>query len=58
MQTIVLKGGLFIYTLTNFESRATVDIDFLMRQLPNSVEEIEKIITEILSVDIVKKVTL
>lgn len=48
---LVLKGGLFIYTLTNFESRATVDIDFLMRQLPNSVEEIEKIITEILGVD-------
>ena len=48
---LVLKGGLFIYTLTNFESRATVDIDFLMRQLPNSVEEIEKIITEILTVD-------
>lgn len=48
---LVLKGGLFIYTLTNFESRATVDIDFLMRQLPNSVEEIEKIITEILNVD-------
>lgn len=48
---LVLKGGLFIYTLTNFESRATVDIDFLMRQLPNSVEEIENIITEILSVD-------
>ncbi len=48
---LVLKGGLFIYTLTNFESRATVDIDFLMRQLPNSPEEIEKIIADILSVD-------
>lgn len=48
---LVLKGGLFIYTLTNFESRATVDIDFLMRQLPNKIEEIEKIIAEILSVD-------
>lgn len=48
---LVLKGGLFIYTLTNFESRATVDVDFLLRQLPNSVEEIEKIITEILAVD-------
>ena len=43
---LVLKGGLFIYTLTNFESRATVDIDFLMRQLPNSVEEIENIIAK------------
>lgn len=48
---LVLKGGLFIYTLTNFESRATIDVDFLLRQLPNSVEEMEKVITEILAVD-------
>ena len=48
---LVLKGGLFIYTLTNFESRATIDVDFLMRQLPNNVEEIEKIVLDILSVD-------
>lgn len=48
---LVLKGGLFIYTLTNFESRATIDVDFLMRQLPNSVGEMEKVITEILAVD-------
>ncbi len=48
---LVLKGGLFIYTLTNFESRATIDVDFLIRQLPNSVEDIEKIVAEILAVD-------
>ena len=48
---LVLKGGLFIYTLTNFESRATIDVDFLMRQLPNRVEEIEKIVLDILAVD-------
>lgn len=48
---LVLKGGLFIYTLTNFESRATIDVDFLMRHLPNRVEEIQKIIEEILKVD-------
>ena len=48
---LVLKGGLFIYTLTNFESRATIDVDFLMRRLPNSIEEIEKIVLDILSVD-------
>ena len=29
--TLILKGGLFIYTLTNFESRATIDVDFLLR---------------------------
>ncbi len=28
---LVLKGGLFIYTLTIFESRATIDVDFLLR---------------------------
>ena len=30
---LVLKGGLFIYTLTNFESRATVDVDFLCESI-------------------------
>lgn len=51
VDNLVLKGGLFIYTLTKFESRATVDVDFLLRQLPNSVDEMKKIITEILAVD-------
>lgn len=27
-ENFILKGGLFIYTLTNFRSRATVDVDF------------------------------
>lgn len=48
---LVLKGGMFIYTLTNFESRSTVDIDFLLRQLPSGLEDIRKIIDGILAVD-------
>lgn len=48
---LVLKGGLFIYTLTNFESRATVDVDFLLRQFQGTVEEVESIIQTILAVD-------
>ena len=32
---LILKGGLFIYTLTNFESRATIDVDFLLRGYSN-----------------------
>lgn len=48
---LVLKGGLFIYTLTNFESRSTIDIDFLLRQLPNSVDIIKSIIREIIEID-------
>lgn len=47
----ILKGGLFIYTLTNFESRATVDVDFLMRGLNNDLAHMDKIIADILAVD-------
>ena len=50
-QNFVLKGGLFIYTLTNFESRATVDVDFLMRGLSNNLARMDAIIGEILAVD-------
>ena len=50
-ENFVLKGGLFIYTLTNFESRATVDVDFLMRGLNNDLARMDEIITEILAVD-------
>lgn len=47
---LILKGGLFIYTLTNFDSRATVDIDFLIRQLKNDLANAHKMISEILNV--------
>ena len=46
----ILKGGLFIYTLTNFESRATVDVDFLLRGLSNDMARMDEIIAEILAV--------
>ncbi len=36
-ENFFLKGGLFIYMLTDFESRATVDVDFLMRGLNNDL---------------------
>lgn len=49
-ENFVLKGGLFIYTLTNFESRATVDVDFLMRGLNNDLARMDEIIAEILTV--------
>jgi len=48
---LVLKGGLFIYTLTNFESRATIDIDFLLRSLPAEPKKMREIVEEILAVD-------
>lgn len=45
---LVLKGGLFIYTLTNFESRATIDVDFLLRDYPNSMEQVKELIGKII----------
>lgn len=48
---LVLKGGLFIYTLTNFESRATVDVDFLLRQYPSTIDAIKEMVEEIISED-------
>ncbi|MDR2718078.1 MAG: nucleotidyl transferase AbiEii/AbiGii toxin family protein [Treponema sp.] len=49
-ENFILKGGLFIYTLTNFKSRSTVDIDFMLRRLDNSPERIDKVIAEILAI--------
>lgn len=50
-ENLVLKGGLFIYTLTSFESRSTVDIDFLLRQFPGTIEDIKRMVDEIIAVD-------
>jgi len=50
-ENLILKGGLFIYSLTNFESRATVDVDFLLRSIPNTPEELKPILEEIIKVD-------
>lgn len=40
--TLILKGGLFIYTLTNFESRATIDVDFLLRGYSNTIDDVKE----------------
>lgn len=45
---LVLKGGLFIYTLTNFESRAAIDVDFLLRSMSNSIEYVKVLINKII----------
>ena len=49
--TLVLKGGLFLYTLTNFDSRVTIDVDFLLRQMPNTPEQLRAALEEIITMD-------
>ena len=46
----VLKGGLFLYSITNFDSRVTVDVDFLLQRIPNTPEQLRTVIKDILSV--------
>lgn len=38
-ENLVLKGGLFIYSVTDFDSRVTVDVDFLLRNLDRGLEK-------------------
>lgn len=46
---LILKGGLFIYTLTNFESRATIDVDFLLQAVSNSIEDVKELINKVIN---------
>jgi predicted nucleotidyltransferase component of viral defense system len=48
-ENLVLKGGLFIYSLTGFDSRVTVDVDFLLRQMPNTPEQLKTVLEEIIA---------
>ena len=50
-ENLVLKGGLFIYSLTDFDSRVTVDVDFVLRKIPNTPEQLKKILEKIIEVD-------
>ncbi|MBD5505664.1 MAG: nucleotidyl transferase AbiEii/AbiGii toxin family protein [Lachnospiraceae bacterium] len=50
-ENLVLKGGMFLYVISNFEGRPTMDIDFMLRRMSNDVTEIEAIIEEICRVD-------
>ena len=45
---LILKGGLFIYSVTNFDSRVTVDVDFLLREVPNTPEKLKPVLEEII----------
>lgn len=50
VDNLVLKGGLFIYSLTEFDSRVTVDVDFLLKRIPNTPEQLRKVVEDIISV--------
>ena len=49
-ENLVLKGGLFLYSLTDFDSRVTVDVDFLLRQIPNTPEQLKGILEDVIAI--------
>ena len=49
-ENLVLKGGLFIYSVTDFDSRVTVDVDFLLLGVPNTPEQLKTVLKEIITV--------
>lgn len=46
--TTLLSGRIF-YSLTEFDSRVTVDVDFLLRQMPNTPEQLRVVLEEIIA---------
>ncbi len=48
-ENLVLKGGLFIYSLTDFDSRVTVDVDFLLKKIPNTPDQLTTVIDKIIN---------
>ena len=49
-ENFVLKGGYFIYTLTVFASRPTIDVDFLLQHLSTKAEDIQTVIEDIVNI--------
>ena len=44
---LVLKGGLFIYSITDFDSRVTVDVDFLLKKINIKTDNFKTILNTI-----------
>ena len=48
---LILKGGLFLYSISGFESRPTRDVDFLLKNISNAPEIILSILNEIIAIE-------
>ncbi|HPY97429.1 MAG: hypothetical protein BWX78_00844 [Firmicutes bacterium ADurb.Bin099] len=49
-ENFILKGGYYIYAITDFDSRVTFDVDFLANRIPNTPEHIKVILEDIISI--------
>ncbi|MHA6534594.1 nucleotidyl transferase AbiEii/AbiGii toxin family protein [Paenibacillus sp. BAC0078] len=47
----ILKGGLFLFSQTQFKARPTKDVDFLAKQIANELEILRELFVTICSID-------
>lgn len=48
---LILKGGYLLYSISGFTTRATVDADYLLKNHSNDVEDVERLVKNIISLD-------
>jgi predicted nucleotidyltransferase component of viral defense system len=46
---LILKGGFLLYSLSGFKGRPTMDADYLLKNQSNEIENIKRIINDIIS---------
>ncbi|TYQ16257.1 UNVERIFIED_CONTAM: putative nucleotidyltransferase component of viral defense system [Acetivibrio alkalicellulosi] len=46
---LILKGGFLLYSISEFTTRPTVDADYLLKNYSNSLDSIEKLVKEVIS---------
>ena len=50
-ENLVLKDVLFLYSLADFDSRVTADMNFLLGKMPNTPEQLRAILEEIIATE-------
>lgn len=48
-EKVILKGGFLLYSISESAARPTVDADYLLRNYPNDLDAVEKLVKNIIS---------
>lgn len=48
-EKLILKGGLLLYSISGFTTRPTIDADYLLKNYPNDLEAVEKLVKGVIA---------
>ncbi len=48
---LILKGGYLLYSMSGFTTRPTMDADYLLMNHPNNIEEIDRLVQDVINID-------